>query len=113
MEMMHRAYVLRRKNGDLIFLFEDRAIATPFESSVFPKLAADIAARAGVSIRDLGMVEGGGVFLAVWGAQAPDWAAPALPIARQFQIWREVAMTGALSAIVIVIAVVMRVLVGS
>ena len=113
MEMMQRAYVLRRKNGELIFLFEDRAIATPLESSVFPKLAADIAARAGVSVRDLGMVEGSGGLLAVWGTHSPDWAAPALPLARQLQIWREVAITGALSVVVIVIAVVIRVLVGS
>ena len=112
-EIMQRAYVLRRKNGELIFLFEDRAIATPFESSLFPKLAADITARAGVPLRDLGMVEGGGGLLAVWGARAPDWAAPALPLARQLWIWRHVAITGALAVLVPVIALIVRLLVGS
>jgi hypothetical protein len=112
MEMMQRAYVLRRKGGELIFLFEDRALATPFETPVFPKLAADIAARAGVPLRDLGMVEGGGGFLAVWGASAPDWAAPSLPLARQMRIWRHVAITGTLAVAVIVIALIVRLLSG-
>jgi len=112
-EIMQRAYVLRRKNGELIFLFEDRAIATPLEGSLFPRLAADIAARAGVPFRDLGMVEGGGGFLAVWGARAPDWTAPALPLARQLWIWRHVAITGALAVLVPVIALIVRLLVGS
>jgi hypothetical protein len=113
MAMMQRAYVLRCRNGELIYLFEDRAVATPFESSLFPKLAADIAARAGVPLRDLGMVEGGGGFLAVWGAHAPDWAAPALPLARQLWIWRHVAITGALAVLVPIIALIVRFLVGS
>jgi hypothetical protein len=113
MEMLQRAYVLRRKNGELIFLFEDRALATPFESSLFPKLAADIAARAGVPLRDLGMVEGGGGFLAIWGAGVPDWAAPALPLARQLWIWRHVAVTGSLAVLVPIMALIVRFLVGS
>jgi len=112
MEMMQRAYVLRRKSGELIFLFEDRAIGTPFANPLFPRLAADIAARAGVPLRDLGMVEGGGGLLAVWGANAPDWAAPSLPLARQFRIWRHVAITGMLSIAVIVIALLVRLLSG-
>jgi hypothetical protein len=113
MEMIQQAYVLRRRNGDLIYLFEDRAIATPFESSLFPKLAADIAARAGVPLRDLGMVEGGGGFLAVWGARAPDWAAPALPLARQLWIWRHVAVTGSLAVLVPIMALIVRFVAGS
>jgi hypothetical protein len=66
MALLQRAYVLRRKNGQLIFLFEDRAIETRFYSSTFTKVATDIAARAGVPLRDLGMAEGRGGFLAVW-----------------------------------------------
>jgi hypothetical protein len=112
MEMMQRAYGLRRKNAELIFLFEDRAIGTPFESALFTKLAADIAARAGVPLRELGMVEGGGGVLGVWGTRAADWTAPALSPARQYQMWRRVAMTGALPIPVIVIAFLVRMLIG-
>jgi hypothetical protein len=67
MEMMQRAYVLRRKSGALIFLFEDRALATGMRSSFFPEVAAELAARAGIALSDLGMVEGRGGFLGVWG----------------------------------------------
>jgi hypothetical protein len=109
MELIQRAYVLRRKSGDLIFLFEDRALATGFESHLFSKLAADIAARAHVPVRDLGMVEGRGGALAVWGTHAPDWAAPSLPLALQLRIWRRAALTGKLAIGIVIFAVVLRV----
>lgn len=112
MRMMQRAYVLRRKNGELMYLFEDRAIGTPYRSSLFPKLVADIAARADVPVRDLGMIEGGGGVLGVWGTQAADWAAPALPLGRQRRIRRDVAITGALSIVAVVLALLLRLLVG-
>src|SRR5579862_1536330 len=54
MEIMQRAYVLRHKDGELIFLFEDRALGTPFDVAMFPQIAADLAARAHVSIREIG-----------------------------------------------------------
>jgi hypothetical protein len=120
MEMMQRAYVLRRntadrtadKIGELIFLFEDRALATPYTDEMFPKLAADIAARANVPLRDLGMVEGKGGVLGVWGTEAPDWATPSLPLRRQLQLWRHAAFTGTLSLVVIIAALVIRLLSG-
>jgi hypothetical protein len=116
MEMMQRAYVLRRKTadqiGELIFLFEDRALATSYANEMFPKLAADIAARANVPLRDLGMVEGKGGVLGVWGTEAPDWAAPSLPLRRQLQLWRHAAFTGTLSLVVIIAALVIRLLSG-
>jgi hypothetical protein len=112
MESMQRAYVLRRRGGELIFLFEDRALATLLASSFFPRIAAEIAARAQVPVRDLGMVEGKGGFLAVWGTSAPDWAAPSLPLARQLRLWRHAAFTGALAIGVVIIAVVVRLLSG-
>jgi hypothetical protein len=110
--MLQRSYVLRRKNGPLIFLFEDRAIGTLLRSSIFTKIAADIAARAGAPLRNLGMVEGRGGFLAVWGAQAPDWAAAELPMARQARIWRNAQITGTLAIVVIVFALLLRLLTG-
>jgi hypothetical protein len=110
--LLQRAYVLHRKNGQLIFLFEDRAIGTSFGSATFTKLAADIAARAGAPLRDLGMAEGRGGFLAVWGTHAPDWAAPPLPKARQIRMQRRAAITGTLAIVVVVLALVLRLLSG-
>ena len=112
MAMLQRAYVLRRKSGQLIFLFEDRAIGTQFRSSIFAKLVAEIAARAAAPVRDLGMAEGRGGFLAVWGAQAPDWAAPELPMARQIRLRRRAAMTGTFAIVVILVALILRLLSG-
>ncbi len=112
MEMMQRAYVLCRKNGELIFLFEDRAIGTPFESAMFTQIASDIAKRSGLSVHDLGMVEGQVGVLGVWGTHAADWAAPSLPEARQKQLWRAVLITGALPIPIIFIALIIRLLVG-
>jgi hypothetical protein len=113
MTALQRAYGLRRKSGQLIFLFEDRAIETRFHSATFTKLAADIAARAGVPLRDLGMAEGRGGFLGVWGTQAPDWAAPQMPIARQIRMRRRAAITGTLAIVVVVLALIVGLISGS
>jgi len=112
MEMMQRSYVLRRKNGELIFLFEDRALAAGLAKPMFAEIASDLAARAGVQMHDLGMVEGKGGVLGVWGTHAPDWAAPSLPLARQMQLWRHSAYTGALTLAVIIIAFAIRMIFG-
>jgi hypothetical protein len=108
MAMMQRAYVLHRKGGELIFLFEERALATALETSLFAEIVADLAARAGVSLRELGTVEGRGGFLGVWGAHAPDWAAPALPRERAMQLWRHAASTGLLAIFIAVLAISLR-----
>ncbi len=108
MEMMQRAYVLRRKSGALIFLFEDRALATSMRSNFFPAVAAALAARAGVGLRDLGMVEGHGGFLGVWGTHAIDWGAPSLPRAVQLRLWRHAASTGGLAIAIVLIAFALR-----
>lgn len=108
MEMMQRAYVLRRKSGELIFLFEDRALATGMRSAFFPKIAEALAARAGVALRDLGMVEGRGGFLGVWGAHVVDWSAPSLPLARQLRLWRHAATTGSLAIAIVIVAIAIR-----
>jgi len=112
METMQRAYVLRRKNNDLIFLFEDRALGTGLEKQLFADFAADLAARAGVELRDLGMVEGKGGVLGVWGTNAADWAAPSLPLAQQLRLWRHATFTGSLTFAVIFFAFAVRWLVG-
>lgn len=112
MKIMQRAYVLSRKQGEPIFLFEDRALGTPLETPMVAEVAAAIVARAGVPLRDLGMVEGRGGVLSVWGTHAPDWAAPSLPLAQQLRIWRDVWATGTLAIAVIIIALVVRLMAG-
>lgn len=107
MEMMQRSYVLRRKSGDLIFLFEERALATGMASTMFADIVADLASRAGVAIRDLGTVEGKGGFLGVWGTHAPDWAAPAVPLARQLRLWRHAASTGTLAMLLVIFIILL------
>jgi hypothetical protein len=109
MEMMQRAYVLHRKSGELIFLFEERALATAMKSSMFADIVADLVARAGVPLRELGTVEGKGGLLGVWGTHAPDWAAPALPRERAIRRWRHAASTGSLAvSITILVIIIMR-----
>jgi hypothetical protein len=113
MEMMQRAYVLSRKQGDRLFLFEDRALGTALETPMVGRIAAAIVARAHVPLRDLGMVEGRGGFLCVWGTHAPDWAAPSLPLTRQLRIWRHVATTGTLAVAILIIALAIRLMAGA
>lgn len=113
MEIMQRAYVLCRKQGDRVFLFEDRALGTAFEIAMVSKIAAAIVARARVPLRDLGMVEGRGGFLSVWGTHASDWAAPSLPLAQQLRIWRHVTATGTLAVAILIIALAIRLTFGS
>jgi hypothetical protein len=76
MEMMQRAYVLHRKGGELIFLFEERAMATALQSSLFTDIVAEMAMRAGVTLRELGTVEGKGGLL----GDGADFATASAPI---------------------------------
>jgi hypothetical protein len=97
MAMMQRAYVLHRKSGDLVFLFEERALATRMASSLFASIIAAIVARTHVAVRELGTVEGMGGLLCVWGTHAADWAAPPLPRDQALRLWRHAAATGTLT----------------
>lgn len=109
MEIMQRTYVLHRGSGELIFLFEERALATGMASSYFTDIVADLTTRAGIQLHELGTVEGAGGVLAVWGTQAPDWAAPALPRERANRLWRQAASTGSLTiAVFLIVILVMR-----
>jgi len=108
MEMMQRAYVLHRKGGELIFLFEERAMATALQSSLFTGLIAELVARTGVPLRELGTVEGKGGFLGVWGTHAPDWAAPAPARERAMRLWRHAASTGSLAISIAILAILMN-----
>ena len=112
MENMQRAYVLRRKDNELIFLFEDRALGTAMASSLFSGIAAALAARAGGTVHDIGMVAGQGGVLGVWGTHAPDWAAPPLSMTERRTHLRRAAMTGSLVFIIIIVALAIRLLAG-
>ena len=57
---MQRAYALRKTSGELIFLFEERALATGFETSVFTELVAELLERAQIPLHELGAVESKG-----------------------------------------------------
>ena len=92
--IMQRAYAVRRKTGDLIFLFEERGLGTPFRTSQFKGITTALADRAGVELSDLGMVEGRGGFLATWATHAPDWATHSLSPERQQQLWKRASATG-------------------
>jgi hypothetical protein len=108
MEIMQRAYAMHLKGGGLVFLFEDRALGTGMESSTFTDIAEELARRSGVTIHDLGTVEGNGGALAAWGAHAPGWTAPPLPRDRAMRLWARAGSTGALALGLVLILVVMR-----
>lgn len=104
MAMIQCPYVLKRKNGDRVFLFEDRALATGFSTPMYTLIANAICERAKVPLVKLGMIEGTGGVLAVWGTGTPDWAAPALPMKQQLRLWRHAAATGSFAGFAIIIA---------
>jgi hypothetical protein len=79
---------------------------------MFPRIAHDLAARAHVSIHEIGMVKGKGGVLAVWGTEAPPWSAPSLPLAQQMRLWRHSAVTGTLAVAITIVALVVRLIVG-
>lgn len=113
MAMMQRSYVLCCTNGDLIFLFEERALATGLATTLYTKAANSLADRASVPVKDLGMVEGRGGALGVWATKAPDWATPSLPQERQARLWRRAALTGMLAGGVIISALLLRLIFGA
>jgi hypothetical protein len=94
---LQRAYVLVQKTGERIFLFEERAQATGLATSSYGTLAREIAERSGAQWRELGMVEGKGGVLGVWGARAPQWGAAPLPREQAEAVWQRAAVTGRLA----------------
>jgi hypothetical protein len=109
---MQRAYGLRLRNGALIILGEDRALGTNFEQLGANQLAAKLAARAEITIIDLGMVEGRGGVLMVTGAAPEAWSALSLGQSAQVRLWRRVASTGAAPMAVFLLAFLLAALLG-
>ena len=108
MAAMQRAYALRLKSGELIFLGEDRGLGSSVAQVGVGVLAAELARRAAIGITDLGMAEGKGGVLMVAGAAAPGWDSPTLPGAAQARLWRSVIWTGALPVVAILLALMMH-----
>ncbi len=69
-----QAYMIVKRDGERLLLGADREWVPPF----FCRLADAIADRAGVSIVDLGMVDGDAGFMLVAGQSTPDWETPSL-----------------------------------
>jgi hypothetical protein len=90
---MQRAYRLVRRTGEPIFLFEERAIDSGLEGPSMQALALEIAARAGVSLSDLGMVRGRGGILAAWFTAPAPWTAAPLSPAEAEREWNRVMLT--------------------
>jgi hypothetical protein len=107
---MQRVYVVRLRNGTLIFLGEDRALGTSLEQLGASQLAATLAACSGIAITDLGMVEGRGGVLMVAGAAAEAWGAPSLRQSEQAQLWRRVVATGAAPLTIFLLALLLQLL---
>jgi hypothetical protein len=105
---MQQPSVLRRKNGDMVFLFEERAIGTVLQRPYFGSLIEEIAARAKIEVRDLGMSEGRGGVLGVVHTEAADWSAPALPASRQARLMRKAVNTGAFAILLVCLAFIVR-----
>ncbi|HTX49096.1 MAG TPA: hypothetical protein VME40_06870 [Caulobacteraceae bacterium] len=105
--MMQRPYRLLRKDGEGIFLFEERALDTAMATASLRPVATDIASRTGAPLTDLGMASASSGILGVWFVRAPDWNAAALPPAEAARLERGVRLTGAFALIAVVIAVVL------
>jgi hypothetical protein len=105
--IMQRPYRLVRKDGDAIFLFEERALDTRMATASLRPVAADIASRTGAPFRDLGMASASSGILGVWFVRAPDWNAAALPLEEAARLERGVRLTGLLALIAFLIAVVL------
>jgi hypothetical protein len=102
---------LRRKGGDVIYLFEDRAFGTGMATSYCGKIAAEIAARADVPLYELGTIEGKGGVCGI-GSHWPDWGALALTHERAARLWRRAARTGSVATWILLSAVALRVIFG-
>lgn len=110
MANMQRAYVLRRKGGERIFLFEERALGTGLQSNYFGGAVEEIARRAHAPVEDLGMVKGDNGLLGVWATHPADWASPALSKSDQQRLWGRAIATGRWAFLLILLAFAVRAL---
>lgn len=107
MAAMQQVFAIKLRNGALVLLGEDRAQGTGLAESGMGRLGETLAARAGIAITDLGMVEGKGGALMVAGAVPDPWDAPSLGQDAQARLWRRVVLTGWLPMLVFLATVVL------
>ncbi len=112
MASMNRVHRLRRHSGDPIFLFEQRAVDTNLETASMEAIADEIAARAGVHVRELGTFEGRGGLLGAWLTAPPGWTAEKVSATRRESLQRQLMVTSSIGAIIGVVWLV-RFLVGA
>ena len=101
-----QAYAIVKRDGERVFLGADREWVPSF----FGRLASEIAARAGLTVADLGMVDGDAGFLLVAGQSAPDWAAPSLSAPEIALRGRRRARTAAIMGGVVLLVVLAQLL---
>jgi hypothetical protein len=106
--MIQRSYRLRRRFGEPILLFEQRALGTNIQTASLDALAREIATSAKAPIDDLGMVEGKAGIFAMLGAQEVPWSTPSLPASSQRAIWNRAISTGALPSCIFIAAIVIK-----
>ena len=111
MTNLQRVYRLIRRDGEPIFLFEERGLDTTIASPPMDALANEIARRATLTITDRGMVQGRGGILGAWLASPPDWSAQPLAAPRRAALHRSVAFTATALTMVVFLAWIARVLV--
>ena len=98
MAKMNRTFRLTRRNGPAVFLFEERGLGM-FEDGIMAPLTREIAERAQISLKELGIVEGGGGLFAAWFVRVPDWTAPAVTAARAQALWNLANRTNMIASI--------------
>jgi hypothetical protein len=88
---VQRTYRLVRRDDEPIFLFEQRGLRTRVETASMQDVAEEMAARAGVALRNKGMVRCRGGVLGAWFVQPADWSARAMSSAERTVQWNRVA----------------------
>lgn len=91
---MQRVYALRRRDGGLIILDEERALGTSMADRSAGELARMLARFSHAEINDQGMVEGEAGFLMVAGAHPQRWGAASLGEAAQRRLWKDAVAAG-------------------
>ncbi len=71
---IQQAYRLILSDGTAVDLGADRQ----FKEALFGNATAALTARAGIEIRNIGMVDGSPGILAAWGTSCPPWSTPSI-----------------------------------
>ncbi len=103
MAMMNRVYRLRRREGEPVFLFEERGLESNLQTASMRAIAEEIASRAGSTVRELGTFEGRGGFLGAWFSAPPDWSAAPVSRTRREVLRKRMAFTATTLGLVVAV----------